>query len=119
MGRWTQPTGWDAVEAAGATMFVGNPALLTEILLESRARGRVPGRLRFGMSGGGPVPPTLKLAWRDELQLPLVESYGQSELGAFVALGAPAVEDARHFGAVGWPPPAKGVRVRHPPRRGP
>ena len=48
MGRWTQATGWDAIEAAGATILVGNPTLLGEILTESRARGRVPGRLRFG-----------------------------------------------------------------------
>jgi long-chain acyl-CoA synthetase len=111
MGRWTQPTGYDATEAAGATMFVGNATLLGEILAESRARGRVPGRLRFGMSGGGPVPPTLKLAWRDALRLPLVESYGQSELGGFVALGFPALEDPRHFGAVGMPLPDKEVRI--------
>jgi len=92
-------------------MVVGNPTLLTEILAESRVRGRVPGRLRFGMSGGGPVPPTLKLSWRDELQLPLVESYGQSELGGFVALGGPGIEDARHFGAAGLPLPDKEVRI--------
>jgi acyl-CoA synthetase (AMP-forming)/AMP-acid ligase II len=53
----------------------------------------------------------LKLAWRDELQLPLVESYGQSELGGFVALGGPEVEHARHFGAVGLPLPDKEVRI--------
>ena len=111
MGRWTQASGWDAIDAAGASMFVGNPTLLTEILAESRTRGRVPGRLRFGMSGGGPVPPTLKLAWRDELHLPLVESYGQSELGGFVALGAPDIEDPTHFGAVGLPLPDKEVRI--------
>jgi acyl-CoA synthetase (AMP-forming)/AMP-acid ligase II len=57
------------------------------------------------------VPPTLKLAWRDELRLPLVESYGQSELGGFVALGFPALEDAKHFGAVGLPLPDKEVRI--------
>jgi long-chain acyl-CoA synthetase len=111
MGRWTQSAGWDAIETAGASMFVGNPTLLAEVLAESRARGRVPSRLRFGMSGGAPVPPTLKRAWRDELSLPLVESYGQSELGGFVALGFPVLEDARHFGAVGLPLPDKEVRI--------
>ena len=112
MGRWTQTTGWDAIEAAAATMFVGNPTVLGDILAESRTRGRVPGRLRFGMSGGGPVPPTLKGAWRDELGLPLVESYGQSELGGFVALGFPVVEaDDRRFAAVGLPLPDKEVRI--------
>jgi acyl-CoA synthetase (AMP-forming)/AMP-acid ligase II len=111
MGRWTQAAGWDAIERTGASIFVGNPPLLGEILAESRARGRVPSRLRLGMSGGGPVPPTLKRAWRDELRLPLVESYGQSELGGFVALGFPQLEHDRHFGAVGLPLPDKEVRI--------
>lgn len=111
MGKWTQTSGFDAIEATGATMLVGNPTLLGEILAEAKARGRGPGRIRFGMSGGGPVPPTLKRAWRDELKLPLVESYGQSELGGFVGLGFPVLEDERHFGAVGLPLPDKDVRI--------
>jgi len=92
MGRWTQTTGWDELDKARATLLVGNPPLLEEVLVESRLRGRLPGRLRFVLSGGGPVPPTLKTAWRDELRVPLVESYGQSELGGFVALGYPELE---------------------------
>ena len=65
MGRWTQQTGWDAMDATGATAFAANPTLLSEVLVESRQRGRTPGRLRYGMSGGGPVPAALKKAWRD------------------------------------------------------
>jgi acyl-coenzyme A synthetase/AMP-(fatty) acid ligase len=92
MGRWTRQTGWDALAATGATAFVGNPVVLTDLLEESELRGRLPSPLRFGLSGGGPVPPTLKRAFRDELKLPLVESYGQSELGGFFALGFPKLE---------------------------
>ena len=62
MGRWTQKTGWDALENAKATILVGNPTLLTELLIESRSRGRMPGKLRLTVSGGAPVPPTLKRA---------------------------------------------------------
>ena len=94
MGRWTGASGWGAVEAAGASFFVGNPIVLEELLVESRQRQRLPGRLRFLLSGGGPVPPTLKRAWRDEFAVPLVESYGQSELGGFFALGFPELEGA-------------------------
>jgi len=111
MGRWTQETGWDAMEATGATAFAANPTFLSEVLVESRKRGKVPGRLRYGMSGGGPVPGALKKAWRDELKLPLVESYGQSELGGFVGLGYPLLEPDRRFGAVGPPLPDKEVRI--------
>ena len=112
MGRWTQEAGWDAIDAAHATLIVGNPTLLEEILAESRKRTRTPGRLRFALSGGGPVPPTLKRAWRDELRLPLVESFGQSELGGFVALGYPELEgDDRKLLRIGPPPPDKEVAV--------
>lgn len=92
MGKWTQPTGWEALERVGATVFVGNPVVLTELLEESQARGRLPSPLRFGLSGGGPVPPTLRKAFRDVLKLPLVESFGQSEIGGFFALGFPELE---------------------------
>jgi long-chain acyl-CoA synthetase len=111
MARWTQQTGWDAMDATGATAFAANPTLLSEVLVESRKRGRVPGKLRYGMSGGGPVPVALKKAWREELHVPLVESYGQSELGGFVGLGFPEVEPDRRLGAVGPPLADKEVRI--------
>ena len=111
MGRWTQTTGWDAIDRTQATMLVANPTLLTELLIETRARGKLPGRLRFGMSGGGPVPAALKRLWRDELKLPLVESYGQSELGGFMGLGEPVLMPDDKFGAVGQPLPDKEVRI--------
>jgi acyl-coenzyme A synthetase/AMP-(fatty) acid ligase len=112
MGGWTQSAGWDAIDAARASMLIANPTLLEEVLAESRKRGRAPGRLRFGLSGGGPAPPTLKKAWRDELRVPLVESYGQSELGGFVALGYPELEhDDRKLLPIGPPLPDKEVAV--------
>lgn len=112
MGRWTQATGWDVMDRLGATGFVANPTLLEEVLTESRLRGRAPGALRYGLSGGGPVPPTLKMAWRDELGLPLVESFGQSELGGFMAMGFPdLVADDAKIGRVGKPLPDKEVRI--------
>lgn len=115
MGRWTQSTGYDAIDKAGATFLVGNPPLLEEVLSESRLKGRPPGRLRFSLSGGGPVPPTLKMAWRDELKVPLVESYGQSELGGFVGLGFPELEmDDDKLLRIGPPLPDKEVRVLGP-----
>jgi acyl-CoA synthetase (AMP-forming)/AMP-acid ligase II len=66
---------------------------------------------RFGMSGGGPVPRTLKKAWRDELNLPLIESYGQSELGGFGGLGFPVLEPDRRLGTIGPALPDKEVCI--------
>lgn len=112
MGKWTQASGWAALDKTRASIFIANPTLLREVLTESQTRGRAPGRLRAGLSGGGPVPPTLKKAWRDELRLPLIESFGQSELGGFMALGFPEVEnDDALLGRVGPALPDKEVRI--------
>lgn len=111
MGRWTQRTGWDALERTQASILVGNPTPLTELLIESRARGRIPAQLRLAVSGGAPVPPTLKRALRDECKLPLAESYGQSELGGFMALGDPVLVPEEKIGAAGRPLPDKEVRI--------
>jgi long-chain acyl-CoA synthetase len=111
MGKWTQTTGFDALEATGATLFVANPTLLGELLAESRARGHGPPALRCCLSGGAPMPPALKAALRDDLKLPLAESYGQSELGGFFALGEPVLMPDEKLGAVGRPLPDKEVRI--------
>jgi long-chain acyl-CoA synthetase len=112
MSRWDAAKGYDAAERLGATMLAANPTVLRELLVESRARGRAPARLRLSLSGGGPVPPELKLAWRDELGLPLCESYGQSELGGFVGLWAAdhRVTEERVL-SCGQPLPDKEVRI--------
>jgi acyl-CoA synthetase (AMP-forming)/AMP-acid ligase II len=112
MGKWTTSGGWAALDATRASLFIANPTLLGQVLAESRTQGRVPGRLRAGLSGGGPVPPTLKKSWRDELKLPLIESFGQSELGGFMALGFPdLVGDDALLGRVGPALPDKEVRI--------
>ncbi len=124
MGKWTQATGWAALDRTHSSLLIANPTVLAQVLLESRSRGRPPGQLRLGLSGGGPVPPTLKKSWRDELRLPLVESFGQSELGGFMALGFPdLVTDDMLLSRVGPALPDKEVRIVDsnriplPPRR--
>ena len=115
MSTWTPSTGWEALHASGATLLVGNPTLLQDVLTESVQRGHAPKGLRLGLSGGGPVPTTLKKAWRDQLGLPLVESFGQSELGGFMALGYPELEfDDAKLGRVGPPLPDKEVWIAGP-----
>ena len=51
MGRWTQQTGFDALERDAATILVGNPTLLNEVLIEARRRGRMPAKLRLDRVG--------------------------------------------------------------------
>ncbi|GHV96086.1 long-chain-fatty-acid--CoA ligase [Spirochaetia bacterium] len=111
MSTWSQESGYEALEKNEVTYFASNATLLTDILAESRKRGRPPKSLRLGLSGGGSVPLVLKKAWRDELKLPLVESYGQSELGGFVGLGLPELLPDDHLAPVGRPLPDKNVRI--------
>ncbi len=54
MGRWTQETGFDALEQTQATMLVGNPTLLNEVLIEARgARPHAADGCASRVSGGG------------------------------------------------------------------
>ena len=99
--QWDPAAVWQEMDARGVTLLAGNPLVLGDLLVESRARGRKPGAFRLCVSGGAPVPPDLKRAYRDELGIYLVESYGQSELGGFVALGYPRDEPANRFFAIG------------------
>jgi long-chain acyl-CoA synthetase len=111
MSRWEPARGWEALERLGVTVLAANPPILRDVLEESRRRGRFPGRLRVGVSGGAPVPPELKLAWRDEFGVTLAESFGMSELGGFVGLGSPDPVPDDKVLACGQPLPDKEVRI--------
>lgn len=112
MSKWDAAKGWEAAERLGATSLPANPTVLRDLLDESIRRGRTPSRLRLTVSGGGPVPPELKQAWRDRFSIPLCESYGQSELGGFVGLWAAdqPISDERVL-SCGRPLPDKEVRA--------
>lgn len=111
MGRWTPETGHAAIVRTGATMLIANPPILQDLLDVARERG-VPAYLRMALSGGGPVPPLLTTAYASELGIPLVESYGQSELGGFIGLGFPVLGvSAPGDRRIGPPLPDKEVRI--------
>lgn len=111
MSQWNAETAWEEMDQRGVTAFPSNPLLLTDILNVSRHKGRKPKALRIGVSGGAPVPPDLKHAYQDELGVILVESYGQSELGGFVALGYPRREEGDRLAAIGAVLPDKEVWI--------
>ena len=115
MGRWSAEAGLAAMNEAGASILVGNPILLADVLSAVRdgiGKGlKVSPSLRVCVSGGAPVPAALKQAFRDELKLPLAESYGQSEIGGFVALGAPDLPPDHQLGSIGLPLPDKDIRI--------
>lgn len=111
MSKWNAKIAWEEMDERAVTVFPSNPLLLTDILNVSRQRGRKPSALRIAVSGGAPVPPDLKRAYQDELGVILIESYGQSELGGFVALGYPRREEGDRLAAIGSALPDKEVRI--------
>jgi len=109
--KWDPDAARDEMDRRGVTTFVGNPIVLTDLLNVTRVRGQKPRALRIGLSGGAPVPPELKTAYYDEMGICLVESYGQSELGGFVALGYPRRETGDRHRAIGPALPDKEVWI--------
>jgi acyl-CoA synthetase (AMP-forming)/AMP-acid ligase II len=114
VSKWNAAKAWDDMERLGSTVLPTNATNLAELLEECRKRGRAPRALRLGITGGGPTPPTLKKAWRDELKLTLSESFGQSELGGFVGLGPLAPPPDEKLLACGPSLPDREVRIVDP-----
>jgi long-chain acyl-CoA synthetase len=108
---WDVTAIYDDIESERVTYLASNPPQLKDLLAESRRRGHAPKPLRMVISGGEAVPADLKRAYFDELGVTFCESYGQSELGGFVALARPQRPADHHFGAVGEPLPDKDVRI--------
>jgi long-chain acyl-CoA synthetase len=109
--QWDPSAAWEEMDERQVTFFAGNPLVLGDLLKESRTRGRKPRALRRCLSGGAPVPPDLKRTYLEELGVYLVESYGLSELGGFVALGYPRPEPPARFYAIGPGLPDRETRV--------
>jgi long-chain acyl-CoA synthetase len=108
---WDPVAVFDDIESTGVTFLASNPPQLKDLLVEARSRSRPPKSLRMVISGGEAVPAFLKRAYFDELGVVFCESYGQSELGGFVALARPTRPADENLGAVGEALPDKEVRV--------
>lgn len=78
---------WDVASQSGATVLVAYPLTLADIVNSPRASAG--STFRVALSGGSSLAPRIKRDYADKLGIALLESYGQSELGGFMALGAP------------------------------
>ncbi len=99
--EWNPVDVWNEMDERNVTFFAGNPLVLGDLLKVSREMGKKPEGLTRCISGGAPVPPELKLAYHQEFNVHVIESYGQSELGGFVALGYPRAEPGKRFYSIG------------------
>ena len=69
------------------------PYDVVEAPAQFRAQGTVPASMRMLVSGGAPLPPSL-VALADELNVPLIHSYGMTEASPLVLVGRMKVTPA-------------------------
>ena len=79
---------WDVAMASQATVLVAYPLTLADIVNSPRTTV-ASSPFRVALSGGSTLAPRIKRDYAEKLGIALLESYGQSELGGFMALGAP------------------------------
>ena len=107
---------WETARRTGATVLVAYPLTLTDVVNAPQADERdTP--FRLALSGGSPLAPRIKRDYRGRLGIPLLESYGQSELGGFMALGRPGDDERALAGFVGPPLPDRLACVVDPELR--
>lgn len=90
---------WQVARAHHATVLVAYPLTLADIVNAPDAADDP--LFRVALSGGSPLAPRIKRDYLATLGIPLLESYGQSELGGFMAMGSPSDGDRALEGWVG------------------
>jgi acyl-CoA synthetase (AMP-forming)/AMP-acid ligase II len=104
---------WAAAREARASVLVAYPLTLSDIVNAPQA-GEGDSPFRLALSGGSPLAPRIKRDYRERLGIHLLESYGQSELGGFMALGSVNDGDRAMAGFVGRPLPDRLAYVGGP-----
>jgi long-chain acyl-CoA synthetase len=100
---------WSVATDRRATVLVAYPLTLADVVNAEAASGSH--SLRVALSGGSPLAPRIKRDYRERLRIPLLESYGQSELGGFMALGSRDDGERAMVGFVGRPLPDRPAYV--------
>ena len=103
---------WQVARANHATVLVAYPLTLADIVNAPDAADDPP--FRVALSGGSPLAPRIKRDYLATLGIPLLESYGQSELGGFMAMGSPSDGDRALEGWVGRSLPDRLAYVASP-----
>lgn len=94
---------WDIARRMRTSVLVAYPLTLSDVVNAPHATADA-SPFRLALSGGSPLSPRIKRDYVERLGISLNESYGQSELGGFMALGRPD-EGSDESGFVGSPLP--------------
>ncbi|MGQ0847547.1 MAG: class I adenylate-forming enzyme family protein [Actinomycetota bacterium] len=95
---------WEQARSSQASILVGYPLTLADAVATAPTQpGDSP--FRLALSGGSPLAPRIKRDYRSRLGIHLLESYGQSELGGFMAMGSERDDERALAGYVGRPLP--------------
>lgn len=95
---------WQAARSWKASILVAYPLTLADIVNAPEAN-ETDSTFRAALSGGSPLAPRIKRDYAERIGIQLLESYGQSELGGFMAMGGSADGERALAGFVGRPLP--------------
>lgn len=114
--RFTPDGALNLIECAGVSVLAAVPSMYVSLAaaLEAepeRARS-LRGRIRFGISGGSPLPAPVHAAWKTLIECPVYEGYGLSETSPVVSFNQ--AEFGMVLGSVGRVLPGVKVQVRCP-----
>lgn len=114
--RFTPDGALNLIERAGVSVLAAVPSMYVSLAaaLEAepeRARS-LRGRIRFGISGGSPLPAPVHAAWKTLIECPVYEGYGLSETSPVVSFNQ--AEFGMVLGSVGRVLPGVQVQVRCP-----
>ena len=114
--RFTPDGALNLIESAGVLVLAAVPSMYVSLAaaLEAepeRARS-LRGRIRFGISGGSPLPAPVHAAWKTLIECPVYEGYGLSETSPVVSFNQ--AEFGMVLGSVGRVLPGVQVQVRCP-----
>jgi long-chain acyl-CoA synthetase len=101
-----------AITARRITIFHAVPTIYTAINAEAAKRPLELGSIRFGVSGGAPLPGDVRLQFTELTGCRLVEGYGLTETGPVVTCNMP--DGVVKAGSVGTPVLGTTVEIRDP-----